>query len=213
VELPIFPLNTVLFPGQRLPLHIFEERYKLMISMCVEERLPFGVCLIREGHEVGGGARPFDTGTTAHIREAQRLEDGRLNIACVGGERFIIKAIVQETPYMTAEVQGLRQEHCEAKDTPEAAAALFAEYVRLNLAMTNQWARTMEMPADAGTLADFIGARLAVDVITKQRLLEQLSPELRLQGEIELLSRAVELLGSQVELARAARWHGFAVLN
>jgi Lon protease-like protein len=213
VELPIFPLNTVLFPGQRLPLHIFEERYKLMINTCLEQRLPFGVCLIREGREVGAGAKPFDTGTTAHIREVQRLEDGKLNIVCVGGERFVINAIVQETPYMTAEVRGLRQEYAEAPDASEAAAKLFAEYVRLNLAMTNQWARTMEMPSDAGTLADFIGARLAVDVITKQRLLEQLSPELRLQGEIEVLSRAVTLLGSQVQVARAARWQGFGVLN
>jgi Lon protease-like protein len=213
VELPIFPLNTVLFPGQRLPLHIFEERYKLMINTCIEDRLPFGICLIRQGREVGGGARPFETGTTAHIREVQRLEDGKLNIVCIGGERFMIKAIVQELPYMTAEVTGLRQEHEQAPDVSATAAKLFAEYVRLNLAMTNQWARTMEMPSDPGMLADFIGARLAVDVITKQRLLEQLSPGLRLQGEIEVLSRAIGLLGSQVQVARAARWQGFGVLN
>lgn len=213
MELPIFPLNTVLFPGQRLPLHIFEERYKLMINTCIDERLPFGVCLIREGREVGGGARPFETGTTAHIREVQRLDDGKLNIVCIGGERFTIKAIVQEHPYMTAEVMGLRQEHEQAPDATETAARLFAEYVRLNLAMTNQWARTMEMPSDPGMLADFIGARLAVDVVTKQRLLEQLSPQLRLQGEIEVLSRAISLLDSQVQVARTARWQGFGVLN
>lgn len=213
MELPIFPLNAVLFPGQRLPLHIFEERYKLMINTCMDERRPFGVCLVREGREVGGSAKPFDTGTTAHIREVQRLEEGRLNIVCIGGERFTIKEIVQETPYLTAEVEGLRQERAEAPEASEEAAKLFAEYVRLNLAMTNQWSRTMEMPADAGTLADFIGARLAVDVVTKQRLLEQLSPELRLRGEIELLTRAVDLLGTQVQVARAARWHGLGVLN
>jgi len=213
VELPIFPLNAVLFPGQRLPLHIFEERYKLMVNTCVDERMPFGVCLIREGREVGGGARPFETGTTAHIREVQKLEEGRLNIACIGGERFVIKNLLQETPYIVAEVEGLRQERMEAPEASETAAKLFAEYVRLNLAMTNQWSRTMEMPADAGTLADFIGARLAVDVVTKQRLLEQLSPELRLRGEIEVLTRAVDLLGTQVQVARAVRWQGLGVLN
>lgn len=213
MELPIFPLNTVLFPGARLPLHIFEERYKLMINTCIDEKRPFGVCLINESREAGSAAKPFKTGTTAHIREVQRLDDGRLNVVCIGGERFVIKSIAQETPYLIADVEGLRQERIEAKDASEAVAALFAEYVRLNLAMTNQWARTMEMPADAGTLADFIGARLAVDVLTKQRLLEQLSPKLRLQGEIEVLSRAVHLLGSQVQVARAARWLGFGVLN
>lgn len=213
MELPIFPLNTVLFPGARLPLHIFEERYKLMINTCIEEKRPFGVCLIREGKEVGAPAAPFKVGTTAHIREVQRLEEGRLNIICVGGERFEITSVEQETPYLTAEVRGLRQEHAEAKDAAEAAAALFAEYVRLNLAMTNQWARNIEMPSDAGALADFIAARVAVDAITKQRLLEQLSPELRLQAEIEILARAVNLLGTQVNVARAARWLGFGVMN
>ena len=77
MELPIFPLNTVLFPGARLPLHIFEERYKAMINACIDERRPFGVCLIRSGSEPGAPAEPFNVGTTAHIRQVQRLEDGK----------------------------------------------------------------------------------------------------------------------------------------
>lgn len=213
MELPIFPLNIVLFPGARLPLHIFEERYKLMINECIDERRPFGVCLIREGKEVGANAEPFGTGTTAHIRDVQRLEDGRLNVVCIGGERFAITSIEQKTPYLIAEVQGLRQERLEPGEKSEAAAALFVEYVRLNLAMTNQWARNIEMPTEPGMLADFIGSRLAVDVMTKQRLLEQLSPELRLEAEIEILSRAMALLQSHVKAARSARWQTLTSLN
>ena len=214
MELPIFPLNTVLFPGARLPLHIFEERYKRMINECIDERRPFGVCLIREGKEAGAPAgEPFPTGTTAHIREVQRLDDGRLNVVCMGGERFSITAIEQQTPYLIAEVQGLRQERSETTDKAETAAALFAEYVRLNLAMTNQWARNIEMPTEPGTLADFIGSRLAVDVMTKQRLLEQLSAERRLEAEIEILARAIALLENHVKVARSARWQTLTVLN
>ena len=213
MELPIFPLNTVLFPGARLPLHIFEERYKAMINACIDERRPFGVCLIRSGSEAGAPAEPFNVGTTAHIRQVQRLEDGKLNVVCVGGERFAIKEVTQERPFVMAEVEGLWEEDGEAKDLAEPAAALFAEYVRLNLAMTNQWARAIEMPTQAGVLADFIGARLGVDAVTKQRLLEQLSPELRLQAEIEILARAVQLLEAQVRVVRTARWEGFAVGN
>ena len=213
MELPIFPLNTVLFPGARLPLHIFEERYKAMINVCIDERRPFGVCLIRSGSEAGAPAEPFNVGTTAHIRQVQRLEDGKLNVVCVGGERFAIKEVTQERPFVMAEVEGLWEEDGEAKDLAETAAALFAEYVRLNLAMTNQWARAIEMPTQAGVLADFIGARLGVDAVTKQRLLEQLSPELRLQAEIEILARAVQLLEAQVRVVRTARWEGFAVGN
>ena len=94
MELPVLPLNAVLFPGGRLPLHIFEERYKLMISRCVERGEPFGVCLIRRGSEVGEAAvEPFRVGTTAHIRELQELAEGRLNIVCTGGQRFTIREI------------------------------------------------------------------------------------------------------------------------
>ena len=67
MELPLFPLNTVLFPGATLPLHIFEDRYKEMISQCIEEHRPFGVLLIRKGREAGDLAEPFEIGTTAHI--------------------------------------------------------------------------------------------------------------------------------------------------
>lgn len=216
MELPIFPLNTVLFPGGRLPLHIFEDRYKLMINMCIDERRPFGVCLAREGHEVGDAAQPFDVGTTAHIGEVQRLQEGRLNVICTGGERFRIREITERTPYLIAEVAMLEVEPASDTVTSELAgqaAALFAEYVRLNLATTNQWARSIEMPSEPGALADFIGGRLGVDAWTKQRLLEVLSPVLRLQAEIEVLGEAIRQLQGRVQVARAARWLGFGVMN
>ena len=213
MELPIFPLNVVLFPGARLPLHIFEERYKAMINACIKEKPPFGICLIKAGVEAGGPAEPFKVGTTAYVREVQRLDDGRMNIVCVGGERFSISKVTRETPFIVADVETVAQEQCAAEELSHAASDIFAEYVRLNLAVTNQWARGIEMPTEAGTLADFIAARLGADTRTKQRLLEQLSPELRLQAEVELLSRAVHQLGTQVKVARAARWLGFGVMN
>jgi Lon protease-like protein len=74
-ELPIFPLNVVLFPGMPLPLHIFEERYKSMINRCIQAGHAFGVVLIREGQEVGPPARPHDVGTTAVIAVERPAED------------------------------------------------------------------------------------------------------------------------------------------
>ena len=70
IELPLFPLNTVLFPGQVLPLHIFEERYRLMIRRCLAEDAPFGVALIQTGAEVGAAAEPHTVGTVARIIES-----------------------------------------------------------------------------------------------------------------------------------------------
>src|SRR5438046_1437349 len=93
--LPLFPLNTVLFPGMPLRLHIFEERYRLMIGECVERKQPFGVVLIKAGREVGEPAEPRGVGTTALIAAMSRMDDGRMNLVAVGQERFRIDELRQ----------------------------------------------------------------------------------------------------------------------
>ena len=81
MELPLFPLHTVLCPGVALPLHIFEERYRTMVARCLDEGRPFGVVLIRDGREVGGGPTSIATvGTIAEIREAGKFSDGRYEL-------------------------------------------------------------------------------------------------------------------------------------
>ncbi len=216
MEIPLFPLNTVLFPGNTLPLHIFEERYKLMIGECIAEKRPFGVILIREGAEVGGPAEPVEVGTTARIVEAQKLDDGKLNVTVLGEQRFRVLGVRRREPYLVGDVEilGLDEEDDRTlSDLAAQAGSLFAEYVRLNLAVTNQWARTIEMPSDPGPLADFIGHRLAVDLHAKQRLLEEESPRFRLRTEVDVLGEGIRLLHPRVRAARAARWSGFAVGN
>jgi len=215
VELPIFPLNTVLFPGGRLPLHIFEERYKLMVSRCLERGEPFGVCLIRTGREAGAPAEPLGIGTTAHIREVQELEEGRLNIICAGGERFVLREITSRTPYITARVEPIASEcgGASAETLAETAGSLFTDYVRLNLAMTNQWSRSVDMPSDPGALSDYMAGALGIDVRAKQRLLEEMSPAVRLQAEVDILHEAITQLMPRVQFARTARWLGFGVMN
>jgi len=86
-EIPIFPLNTVLFPGGRLPLRIFETRYLDMVSRCLKENQGFGVCLIKEGAETGP-AKVHPVGTSAEIGDWSRGEDGLLHILARGGRRF-----------------------------------------------------------------------------------------------------------------------------
>lgn len=222
MEIPLFPLNTVLFPGNTIPLHIFEDRYKQMIGQCIEEKRPFGVVLIREGEEVGGSAEPFEVGTTARIVEAQRLDDGKLNVTCLGEQRFRVLDIRQREPYLVGDVEMLGRFDTpiepddsgrDLADLAARAGSLFAEYVRLNLALTHQWARTIEMPSGPGPLADFIGHRLAVDLQAKQRLLEEESPRHRLQTEVEVLREAIRLLQPRVRAARAMRWSGFGAMN
>ena len=105
-SLPLFPLNTVLFPGMQLKLHIFEERYKLMINNCIEANEPFGVVLIKQGREaLGPIATPHAVGCTAAISEVQRLPLGRLNITAVGQRRFRIRSIDRRQPFLLADVE------------------------------------------------------------------------------------------------------------
>ena len=109
VLLPLFPLRLVLFPGQVLPLHIFEPRYRLMINHCVDEGQPFGVVLMHEDspdwrHYSGEVTLPHDVGTTAHIRQVERLPNGRLNIITVGLHRFRVRQLHFDMPYLQGEV-------------------------------------------------------------------------------------------------------------
>ena len=105
-ELPLFPLNTVLFPGMPLTLHIFEERYKQMIDECLDRREPFGVVLIRNGVEaLGPVAQPYPIGCTAEIVQVQEVGDGRRNIVAIGRERFRILSVQQDQPYLTGQVE------------------------------------------------------------------------------------------------------------
>lgn len=109
-RLPLFPLNTVLFPGMPLYLHIFEDRYKLMIGRCVERREPFGVVLIKSGSEVeglGSAAEPYLIGCTAHITQVQPIGDGRLNIVAMGHERFKIVAAHHDQPFLMGDIEYL----------------------------------------------------------------------------------------------------------
>ena len=105
-ELPLFPLNTVLFPGMPLPLHIFEDRYKEMIEWCVLQQRPFGVVLVRSGVTEGGPlAEPHDVGCTAQITQVQPLSQGRKFIMAVGQDRFRIRSLNYDNAYLMGEVE------------------------------------------------------------------------------------------------------------
>jgi Lon protease-like protein len=88
VQVPLFPLNVVLFPGGPLPLRIFESRYIDMISERMRSEGPFGVLLIREGSEAGGPASTFDVGTLARITDFYQGSDGLLGVTAIGEQRF-----------------------------------------------------------------------------------------------------------------------------
>lgn len=108
-RIPIFPLNTVLFPGGLLPLKVFEQRYLEMTKACLRDGRPFGVCLIREGLEVGTAAVPEPVGCLASIEQWEMPQLGVFHLLARGGERFrigdmhvapdhLISAVVEPIP-------------------------------------------------------------------------------------------------------------------
>ena len=97
-QIPLFPLNLVLFPAGPLPLRIFETRYYDMVRRCMREGSGFGVVLIREGAESGtGDTEVYEVGTTADITDFHQLADGLLGLSCVGRRRFRIVARSRQT--------------------------------------------------------------------------------------------------------------------
>jgi Lon protease-like protein len=105
-EIHIFPLNTVLFPGGLLPLKVFEQRYIEMTKTCLRDNQPFGVCLIREGHEVGAAAVPEPVGCFAIIESWDMPQLGLFQLVARGGERFrILETRVAPNHLMSAVVE------------------------------------------------------------------------------------------------------------
>jgi Lon protease-like protein len=136
MELPLFPLHTVLCPGVALPLHVFEDRYKAMVQRCLADRSPFGVVLIREGREVGpGDLAVAGVGTVAEIREATRYPDGRYDLVTLGTQRFRLESVDPEAePYLVGQITPLGEvlgEAAHAKLLGERVVQLFIRYLEL----------------------------------------------------------------------------------
>jgi Lon protease-like protein len=171
LTVPIFPLNTVLFPGGLLPLRVFEARYMDMTRDCLKRDAPFGVCLIREGSEVGAPAVAEKIGCLAKILECDMQQQGILNIKTRGGQRFRI--LEQQTGS-----QGLTTAQAELI-APEAKTAVpeeFAACARLLEMVVADQGKSIFAEPHAFDDASWVGYRLAeilpVPLIAKQRLLE-----------------------------------------
>ena len=174
--LPLFPLNTVLFPGQLLPLHIFEERYKLMIRHCLEGEATFGVVLIREGDEVGATATPYAVGTLARIRKLDQAEDGKMDLLCLGEARFKITALNEEQPYLSANVEIWPWQPLQPEEVEPRASQLktmLTRYIKLLSAVTRNPVHVEDLPADPLLLADLAAIALQVPNREKQQILSE----------------------------------------
>ena len=198
-KLALFPLNLVLFPGMELPLHIFEERYKDMIGECLEQDVPFGVVLIKEGLEVGAPADPERIGTSTRILRSEILDQGRMNIVTKGERRFEIEEIIQRVPHVVGRVRFLVE--LEGEGCAELIPQINDEYVDLvkNLtALTGGYTSRVEIPEDPIELSYAISGNLNLEPHLRQSLLVTETAATRLFDLIPLLKQGNETLREQI---------------
>ncbi|MDQ3966291.1 MAG: LON peptidase substrate-binding domain-containing protein, partial [Actinomycetota bacterium] len=158
-DIPLFPLNVVLMPGTPLPLHIFEERYKLMVNECLDSETEFGMVLADESGTRG-------VGCTARIVElVQRYDDGRLVILVEGSRRFRLKNILTGKPYYVGEVEYLEDEPEE--DVTSLAEECVALLERVIEAAT-EGSVGIEIEPPYRNLSFAIAGRIEFDLETRQ---------------------------------------------
>lgn len=186
-ELPLFPLNTVLFPGGPLPLRIFEPRYLDMVSRCMREQSGFVVVLITEGEETAATASFAATGTEARIVDFDQLESGLLGISCIGRERVRVLEAWREA-------DGLNRGRVVAIDADPvlpvpAEQAWLSEVVRRVLPEAGDTYRHVEIRDDAAWVGNRLAEMLPLSLTDRQALLELTDPLERLSALEPAVSR------------------------
>ncbi len=167
IELPLFPLKTVLLPGNKLSLKIFEPRYLDMIAQCMREDSRFGVVLIHKGEETPGNSDIYSVGTTANIDDWQNRADGLLGITALGVERFEIKKTHTQADGLTiADIEILHEP--ESLETPEQFSYMSELLDHINA----QEGKSLTEQASFSTIMYQLIYLLPLDATLKQRLLE-----------------------------------------
>ena len=181
IKLPLFPLNTILFPGMPIYLHIFEPRYQEMLRFCLDNDLPFGVVLIRSGQEVLPGlVDPFRVGCTARIVHSEKLEDGHYNLTAVGEERFRILSLDTSEPYLQGMVETIipSSPPLETLRRIRPLTGLVVNYLRLLNRISDLHLNLdeLQMPDDPLLLIYMAASLLQLPPFEKQALLESNNP-------------------------------------
>jgi hypothetical protein len=185
VRVPIFPLNTVLFPGGPLPLRIFETRYIDMISERMRNDAAFGVLLIKDGHEAGTSTS-YEVGTLARIADWYQGSDGLLGVTAIGEQRFqLVSAEQQADGLYIGEIELLPDEEAMVLPDEYKGMAKILEGVLNDLGRLYESSRSNY--DDAGWVTSRFIEILPIDLEQKQQCLEQADPAKRLKLVSELL--------------------------
>lgn len=192
MELPIFPLRVVLFPGRPLPLHVFEERYQQMLCDILDDDRRFGVVAIRSGSAEDREPRTFEVGCVAEVEQITRLPDGRADLTTRGVQRFRVDRWLDADPYHRAEVVPLEDGRDGAD--PGKITALRELLVPYLQALGAPEELICQLPDSADHLAWLAAAAAQVGLEEQQTLLELDSTAERVDGTLSLLRREASFM-------------------
>ncbi len=194
--LPLFPLDVVLFPGTPLPLHIFEPRYKELISECLEQKTPFGI--VRSEEE--GIA---EIGCTAEIvAVTKKYPDGKMDIVGEGRERFEVLDVNEDRPFLRGDVLYFQDEP-EQPTQEQVAHAIKLHADILAIASAQQ-----DLPEDRRQLSFHLAGSLPLDLDFKQALLSMRSELERLEAVITAFESILPKLQRTVQAKQKAGGNG-----
>jgi Lon protease-like protein len=202
-EIPLFPLDLVLFPNMMFQLHIFEERYKEMINRCVRESLPFGIVLATGMNNITGSVETSPVGCTARISRVERLPDGCMNIEIIGEERFHILDTHEQQSYRT----GLTERYDDSPNATEAqiqplceeVMELLRDFLVRSLAMMGKRIEKFELPYHPQQISFTPACLLPLTNEEKQKILADREVLSRLALSREMLQREIERLRRAAE--------------
>jgi Lon protease-like protein len=202
MEIPLFPLpNLVLFPNVVLPLHIFEERYKLMISEVVENQDAFGIVCLKHGATEEDERSIHRVGVTVRVVRVEQLADGRMNILCRGESRFRIFRFTGRIPYWKASVDFFDDQDSgvpSLHEKYEEVAALYRKAFKLGAELGSVDESDLAIPESPTDLSYMVGYVLDLESDDKQRLLEMTSTGERLRVLSHALAESIQKLEQQV---------------
>lgn len=212
LDVPLFPLGVVLFPGTPQLLHIFEPRYRQMLADCLEGDRRFGLSFVSSDGHTDPEPQPGDVGCVASVRESRLLADGRSNILAVGEERYVLREYLQaDVPYRMALVETFDDDDLAAPQIDELATQARAQFARFLSGMhmlSDRPDPPVQLEGPPQAMSFQIAAALELEGEAKQELLELRSTNDRLRRLLRLLRTLNEELGKRVSVHTRARGNG-----
>jgi uncharacterized protein len=203
-NIPIFPLNLVLFPNMEINLHIFEDRYKDMVDFCIKNNCPVGIMLIKSGQEVGEYAIPYNIGTAGYINDNIRNTDGTIDILITGKAKFEIKQLTYNQPYLSANIQqSLPSIYRPGTKLLDQLKGSVEQMQQVITKASGGWMKKVNTKEDPYLLTlqaiNLLLENFSLPNTVKQNMLENQEVNTQIETLLPILDESIKLLNTEVQ--------------